>query len=93
MTMSRQEKLKKQHRKIQNDRIVKPARIMRAFFMQGCDGMKDKRAPPERWKHQDNTGKRMHKRKEEEPVMGPGNEHKNTGFCFPEYLKNIKNEQ
>ena len=55
--------------------------------------MKDKRAPPERRKYQGITGKRMHKRKEEEPVMGPGNEQKNTGFCFPEYLKNIKNEQ
>ena len=55
--------------------------------------MKDKRASPERRKHQDSTGKRKHKRKEEEPVMGPGNEQKNTGFCFPEYLKNIKNEQ
>ena len=55
--------------------------------------MKDKRAPPERRKHQDSTGKRKHKRKEEEPVMGPGNEQKNTGFCFPEYLRNINNEQ
>lgn len=25
--------------------------------------------------------------------MGPGNEQKNTGFCFPEYLRNINNEQ
>lgn len=61
--------------------------------MQGGGCMKDKRAPPERRKHQDSTGKRKHKRKEEEPVMGPGNEQKNTGFCFPEYLKNINNEQ
>ena len=25
--------------------------------------------------------------------MEPGNEQKNTGFCFPEYLRNINNEQ